>query len=31
MAERREILEKNVKVIPGRIMLSEQKLITVKY
>lgn len=30
MKERREILEKNVKEIPGRIMLSEQKLITVR-
>lgn len=29
MKERRSILEKNIKEIPGRIMLSEQTLITV--
>lgn len=27
MEERRAILEKNIKEIPGRIMLSEQRLI----
>lgn len=31
MEERRAILEKNVKEIPGRIMLSEQKLLKVRY